>query len=375
MGIPGWALALAAPYGLEKFVMEPAVQAYGMAQGIRNDINTREDDEVAQGMSKKLAGVKSLEQLSAMEPDLQNLSTNSAASYNNILKQFEAKRTELTDNYKTKSTAGLLNKIMTSQDPQAELKNYIDSGGEVYWDVLQKTDKAMDETRKLFADAYKQKEDAKKEKNEKAYYAGVSELASKLTPEDNTPFNAVLGDVYNLASQFGVDPAKVASDLDNYYTKSVGPQQEFKTGRTTAIGQKNKHGEIKKDAQSVAPVIKINNGGGTDGGFKLARIRKADGRIIQVNLKSPEGLARAKEAIKNGEPIVPEGYVFPTTSTNHYDSATGDTTTVRRKSDRIIGSQESNGKSSRQQNNPALNKDRGVINVTYDKDGKLIIKR
>ena len=155
MGIPGWALALAAPYGLEKFVMEPAVQAYDMAQGIRNDINTREDDEVAQGMAKKLTGVKSLEQLSAMEPDLQNLSTNSAASYNNILKQFEAKRTELTDNYKTKSTAGLLNKIMTSQDPQSELKNYIDSGGEVYWDVLQKTDKAMDETRKLFADGYK----------------------------------------------------------------------------------------------------------------------------------------------------------------------------------------------------------------------------
>lgn len=60
MGIPAWVLALAAPYGLSKFVAEPVADGYKAYNEIRNSIETREQTEKEKEAEKYELDLKDL---------------------------------------------------------------------------------------------------------------------------------------------------------------------------------------------------------------------------------------------------------------------------------------------------------------------------
>lgn len=296
MGMPGWAMALAAPFGLQKFVVEPAGNVYNMAQGIRNDINAKEDDQASLGFNRKLSKVRSLDELDAMAPDLQSVQVNNAGTYNNLLKNYEAKKNELIGLRDQADSTEFFTAVLTSKDPQKTIADF-GAQGKIHPKYLQDIDKAVQETRSVIKDTFERNEKEAKKASEKEYYGKVAEFASGLTPNDNTPFNEVLGKLYQFAKDTGVDPEKAVKDVADYYKNQRSDTKTRTVNRVTYNYQTNKFGEEDKSAQSTQSVININaNTAGTvrnnDLYKTMMKTREAYDKAVQgqmVTLTDAEG--------------------------------------------------------------------------------------
>lgn len=280
-GIPAWALAL----GGLKMAPEVASDWFGLYKNIKDmrqtDTAKNAEQEVLSDFTRA-TGPDDVEYIQSTLPRYGTMGRDAAkdlyAYGGELLKKFEKDESDasiggaynkLIEAYKTDPNTPL-NKVAANMTAP-ELRAFVKEAGGKMDDWY----KAQATITKMGTDAEDREMKAQKARDLSDFQSAIGGVSGPSTsPYDlrrfasrggYAPLSDVESDIRQAAAAYNVGDSdevnKAITSARDAYKSTYLPTETVKVGRTTATGQRNLLGDFRKDVQSTAPVINVNNDG------------------------------------------------------------------------------------------------------------------
>ena len=366
-GMPALAMIAAAPYAVDKLVLDPVSSAYGLYKNIRDDQNEQNDRQVVMDQMKSVAAGNSVD-LKAFS----KLSNPKAANdaFTELVKMRDYSQTEqarpalskFQQDYATISGTDNM-RFMSDPESRAELQKAglqfpdttnpkIATGLQSFIDRGRASEAMRRETgnsnltdlldlygEKGLTEAFsrqKANEEAGVKAKSVADFAQAQQLAAGnlgyigngTEKGDYLTAPEIRGMVANDLSRFSLTPEQTNS-INTMVDKGISDKwipSRRKTPKGAVLEQVNPYtGEVKEKVENTT-IVNNNDGNGKTKNPVLYQITKPDGRIVQIDATTPAGRDRLNSAIANGERVNKMGTESESTTVMGEDG----TTTTRR---------------------------------------------